>query len=223
MDGVLFDSEPIHIRAWQTLLMECRVTMPDEWFLQFVGIPDRETALHVATLSPGLPDAAELLARKRVHYRAITARELQPFPGVREGLHAVTALGVPLALATSSPRAEAEHVLTATELLGYFPIRVSIDDVVHPKPAPDPYLLAAERLGCSPTACTVIEDSPAGVAAARAAGCQVLAVTSSHAVEALAAAVCIFPTTADALAWVQTRESGHSSGLWLGDLTFGVD
>jgi sugar-phosphatase len=65
---------------------------------------------------------------------------------------------------------------------------VTADDVEHGKPAPDPYLLAARRLGADPAECLVVEDAPQGVLAGRAAGCAVLAVATTHRVEDLLAA-----------------------------------
>jgi sugar-phosphatase len=102
------------------------------------------------------------------------------------GAAAVLALPV-VAIATSCLLPLAHARLRATALL--LPaVLVTADQVAHGKPAPDPYLLAAERLGVDPADCLVLEDAPSGIAAGRAAGMTVWAVTTTHAVADLGAA-----------------------------------
>ncbi len=205
MDGVLFDSEPLHIRAWQAIMAPRGWTFEASWYLRWVGIPDWKFAAYLHGEFGLGATAAELLHLKREHYLAITSAELLPFPGVPEGLHALCARGIPIAVATSSNRENSHHTLNCTGLAGYFPVLVSAEDVAKHKPEPDPFLRAAELLGTPPAQCTVIEDSPTGIRAARAAGCQVLGVTSSHDTANLAAADHIFPTTVEAIDWVLER------------------
>jgi beta-phosphoglucomutase-like phosphatase (HAD superfamily) len=83
---------------------------------------------------------------------------------------------MPRAVATSTRAPLAQRKLEAAGLLGYFDVVCTSSDVAHPKPAPDVYLLAAERLGVSPAQCLVLEDSPTGVRAALAAGMTVVQV-----------------------------------------------
>ncbi len=85
-------------------------------------------------------------------------------------------LGVPLAVASSSRRRRLDRTLSVTGLDRLFPITVAGDEVEHAKPAPDIFLEAARRLGTHPETCFVVEDTPAGVAAGRAAGMTVVAV-----------------------------------------------
>jgi HAD superfamily hydrolase (TIGR01509 family) len=103
-------------------------------------------------------------------------------PGARELLHAVHAAGVPAALVTSTNRPLTEIAL---DTLGreLFAASVCGDEVVHPKPHPEPYLTAAALVGANPEHCIAIEDSPLGIASAEAAGCVVLAVPSEVAIE----------------------------------------
>jgi HAD superfamily hydrolase (TIGR01509 family) len=91
-------------------------------------------------------------------------------PGVTALLEEILEAGVPVALASSSDRADIDHCLHAAGLDRYFSIRASGDEVAAGKPAPDLYLLACRRLGIGPTRCLAIEDSRHGVAAALAAG-----------------------------------------------------
>ncbi len=97
-------------------------------------------------------------------------------PGARELLAEVAGAGIPHALVTSSARQIMDAALAVTGMR--FPVTVCSEDVHRTKPDPEPYLLAAARLGVPPPGCVVLEDSPNGVAAARAAGCPVIAVPS---------------------------------------------
>jgi len=96
--------------------------------------------------------------------------------GARGLLAEVAAAGLPRALVTSSQRAFAEAVLSATGMA--FPVTVCGEDVTATKPDPEPYLLAVKLLDVDPAGCVVLEDSPNGVASATAAGCRVVAVPS---------------------------------------------
>jgi HAD superfamily hydrolase (TIGR01509 family) len=104
------------------------------------------------------------------------ARGVPVRAGARELLADVAGAGIPHALVTSSARQIMAAALAATRMR--FPVTVCGDDVRRTKPDPEPYLLAASRLGMPPPGCIVLEDSPNGVAAARAAGCPVIAVPS---------------------------------------------
>jgi HAD superfamily hydrolase (TIGR01509 family) len=106
----------------------------------------------------------------------ILARGLPLQPGAGPLLADLGAAGVPCALVTASSRPIMEAVLTVTRLS--FGVTVCGEDVRRGKPDPEPYLLAAARLGMPTAGCVVLEDSPTGVAAARAAGCPVIAVPS---------------------------------------------
>lgn len=201
MDGVLVDSEPLHGRAWTEVLAPLGVPLADLWYVEYVGIPDhtladRMSGTHTLPLS-----RAQLLAQKRGIYQSLIPRELKAFPGVLDGVLRLN--GVAKAIATSSCRSDVTRCLTATQLLDHFSVIVSGDDVSHHKPDPIPYLRAAELLGVAPAECIVVEDSPAGVASARSAGCTVVAVATAHPRESLAAADTIVSTTAEAMAHVQ--------------------
>jgi HAD superfamily hydrolase (TIGR01509 family) len=104
-------------------------------------------------------------------------------PGAELLLDDLTAHGVPCALVSSSPRNLVDAVLASVGG-DHFTTTIAGDEVPRPKPSPDPYLLACERLGVDPSRAVVLEDSPIGIAAAEAAGCLVVAVPFSVAVQA---------------------------------------
>ena len=104
-------------------------------------------------------------------------REIIIMPGAANLLAEVTAAGIPRALVTSSERVIMDAVLASLARYGIsFTVTVCGADVTHPKPHPEPYLRAASLIGADPRACVALEDSPNGVAAARAAGCVTVAV-----------------------------------------------
>jgi HAD superfamily hydrolase (TIGR01509 family) len=206
LDGVVADSEPLHVRAWVQVLGGLGVSLREigeSSLAAWVGVPDVEI---VAGLVPrfGLPlEAGELLDRKRAAYRALIPGSLATFPGVREELGSWD--GVPLGMATATPRREAELMLQTLGLSGVFRVLVTRDDVERAKPAPDCYLLAASRLGLDPAGCAAVEDAPYGARAARAAGMHVLGVTTSYAAERLGEAHRLFSTVPQAIRWLKPR------------------
>jgi len=204
MDGVMFDSEPLHIKAWQVVLNELGYDCPYEVVTPCIGIPDSESAMVLQRHFRTALSAEELLARKRAIYPALATAAIAPFPGVVDGL-AKLVERVPIALATSCHIPETELLLKCTGLLPFFPVRVTAESVERRKPAPDPFLKAMALIGSAPEYTLAVEDSPTGIAAAKTAGCTVLGIASSHAPEQLAAADYVFATTAAALAWMLER------------------
>ena len=118
---------------------------------------------------------AAVVARMRVMYE----RKLPLLPGAVDVVQGL-APRFPLAVASSSPTMLIEYVMSEAGIRSLFKVIVSADEVGRGKPAPDVFLVAAERLGYSPDACAVFEDSSAGILAARAAGMFVIAVPNPH-------------------------------------------
>jgi HAD superfamily hydrolase (TIGR01509 family) len=136
-------------------------------------------------------------------FRRLIAEKLKPIPGSVEALSELDS--IPLGLATSSSRSEAELMLRILDVKDRFCTIVTSDDVKRSKPEPDSYLLAVGRLGVAPEYCVAIEDSASGVQSARQAGLVVLAVTNSLPAEKLTAAHEILASTAEAVDWIKTR------------------
>jgi mannitol-1-/sugar-/sorbitol-6-/2-deoxyglucose-6-phosphatase len=174
MDGLMVDSEPL----WHEVECEVARRHGGAW----------TEALSHECIGTGLPHSVELM-RERLGLALATeagvgelcatfiarVSELALKPGCRELLDAAHGR-LPLALASSSTSELVDAVLARFELAGHFAAVVSGSSVARPKPAPDIFLCAAERLGVPASACVVLEDSAAGVAAGRAAGMVVIAV-----------------------------------------------
>lgn len=174
LDGVLVDSGDAVERVWREWAME-RGLDPDEVGRASHGVPGRQVIERVA---PELDAAAEAERVDRLH----AATGGTALPGAAELLATVS----PLAVVTScSPPLAAARFAAAG--LTPPPVLITSDATPRGKPFPDPYLAAADALGVAPRDCLVIEDAPAGIAAARAAGMAVWAVTTTHAVSELAA------------------------------------
>lgn len=176
MDGVLLDSEPLHLRATQAALGARGASYTERDNRAFFGATDAEL-FRVLRILFDLPASTEaLVSAKRSHLVALIRAEARPLPGVPTIPRQLRAAGLGLGLASSSPRPVIDAVLETVGLDRAFQAVVSGDEVARGKPAPDGFLLAARRLGVEPARCLVVEDSRNGVLAAKAAGMAVAAV-----------------------------------------------
>jgi beta-phosphoglucomutase len=173
-DGVLFDSEPVRFRAGAEALAEIGVTMAWEDFVRFwLGRPD-EAGLRAVMGDRFARQGPQVLERRNAIYDQ-RLDEVQPFPDGGQVLRRVPQ-GIRLAIATGSRRLDVEGILWRAVMTQSFQTIVTAEDYARPKPAPDPFQAAARLLQLSPASCLVVEDSPAGVDAAQAAGMPVVAV-----------------------------------------------
>jgi HAD superfamily hydrolase (TIGR01509 family) len=176
MDGVLVDSEPLHMDATRRLLATYGVGYSQEANEEFIGFTDVEI-FTILRARHGLLPGTDVLARQFAeHLIALLRREAVPLPGVPAVLEALRGAGYRLALASSSTPEVIGATLGALHLDGYFPVVVSSVEVGRGKPAPDVFLAAASRLGRPPARCLVVEDSRNGVLAAKRAGMGCVAV-----------------------------------------------
>lgn len=187
-DGVVVDSSAHHERSWEILAARRGLPLPADHFKRGFGkknnviIPD----LGWAT---GTPEVDALAREKEEIYRSLVREQgIEPLPGVRELLAALGERGIPCAIGSSTERANLDLPLDLMGLRGFFRVIVSGEEVVHGKPDPSIFLLAAERLGCTPADCVVIEDALVGIEAAHRAGMRVIAVATTNSLDTLAAA-----------------------------------
>jgi len=170
MDGVLIDSEPLYMEQEQRAYARYGVTLEPTELSKFVGTTQRYMG-SVIKQDYALTEALEaLMAQHQAQLLSRLAKEpLSAMPGVSALLTLLNNAGIPCAVASSSPRELVDIILRKTQLLTFFKTVVCGDDVMHSKPDPDIFLLAAKRLGIAPEQCLVIEDSHHGVTAAKAA------------------------------------------------------
>jgi HAD superfamily hydrolase (TIGR01509 family) len=180
MDGVLVDSEKFICEAAVRMFAERGLVAKPEDFRPFVGAGENRYLGGVAE-QYGFPlDLERDKARTYQLYGEIVRGRLEPLPGVHEFIGRCRSRGLRLALATSADRVKMLINLREMALPPEtFDAAVNGLEVPRKKPAPDIFLLAAERLGLAPAECLVVEDAVNGLAAARAAGARCLALTTS--------------------------------------------
>lgn len=177
-DGVLVDSELIASRELAAYLSDLgRPTTAEECRESFTGLSLKAVADVVRNVwGVVLPD--DFIAALRTRDQHAFERDLKAIPGVEKTLDTLDAMDIPYCVASSGTPEKIHHSLTLTRLLERFDGHLfSASQVQHGKPAPDLFLLAARTMGVAPTDCVVIEDSPAGVQGAKAAGMRVLGFT----------------------------------------------
>lgn len=190
LDGVLIDAELIYQRHWKNW-----AELHDVSFEQILAIHHGKPAIRTMEIvAPHLDAAAESKQFNQRLEEDLDMHGTVAYPGVETTLRALPHNR--WAIATSAPGIIARSRL---EYLGLPipPVLITPGDVLQGKPAPDPYLAAAAGIGISATDCLVIEDSPTGIESARAAGAKVLALTTTHAPDALRKADAICPQFSD--------------------------
>jgi HAD superfamily hydrolase (TIGR01509 family) len=177
MDGLMLDTESIAKTCWERAFAEGGHELTPELFLAMVGRNKRDCfVLLQGAFGDGF-DCDKIYARCGVFYEEQVAAHGTPLmPGVLELLGDLAALGVPLAVATSTRNPTARLRLEKAGLLPFFQTVVAGNEVTHGKPAPDIYLEAVRRLGVDAAQSFALEDSHAGVRAAHAAGLKVIMV-----------------------------------------------
>jgi HAD superfamily hydrolase (TIGR01509 family) len=169
LDGVIADSHPIHESAWRKLLAEQGLD-PRGLSMEFIlaGRPRNEILRHYLGELPA--ETLEALGRRKDALYAESAGSLAPMPGLLPLLGQLAERAIPAAVATSAGKRRTMETLERFGISSYFAAVVTGEDVRLQKPHPQIFELAAARLGVSPGEALVIEDSVAGVQAARRAG-----------------------------------------------------
>ena len=194
-DGVLVDSDRISLRiqADQICALGLETTFED-CVRDFLGV-GMPTTLRILSERLGRPVPEAWVEQLDRDVRATFERELIPVPGVVDALDAIE---LPTCVASSGSHDKMRFTLGLTGLYDRFAGRIySADEVRQGKPAPDVFLHAAERMGAAPADCVVVEDSPFGVEAAKAAGMRALGFAATTPAARLADADAIFTTMAD--------------------------
>jgi HAD superfamily hydrolase (TIGR01509 family) len=167
-DGTIADSMPLHYIAWKAALGEWQCAFDEELFYAWGGKP---TDVIISTLNEmnGLKMPVEALAQHKEELYFDLLPRLKAIPEVVEHIEARHGQ-LPFAVVSGGRRSSVVRSLTALGLLEKFETIVGADDYTRGKPAPDAFLLAAERLGVAPADCLVFEDTEIGIQAATAAG-----------------------------------------------------
>ena len=181
LDGVLVDSEPLFLNAVNMLLEQEGATpvTEEENRTTLLGTTVEETWRRIVQTRHLPHPFPHYIERYDPIVKQVLQERLAPQPGVPRLLEALRQRGLKAAVASSSLRSWVDLKLTTLGLQDAFDTVLGGDDVSRGKPDPDIYLLAAQHLGLSPRECIAIEDSPAGIAAAVAAGTYTIAVRTT--------------------------------------------
>ncbi len=209
-DGVVIDSEPIHLMGFQQVLAPLGVDITEaQYYETYLGYDDRD-CIRIASGDHGVQITDEqliqLIAEKTQLVQAALTKSVTALDGALELIRAAYDTGMPLAICSGALRDEIELPCRTLGILEKFSVVVSAQDVAVSKPDPACYLLALQQLRSATgkqlpaDKCIAIEDSPAGIESARSAGMKTLAVTTSYPavhltaadriVESLAAVTC---------------------------------
>ena len=170
LDGTLIDSESVAMVAGVQAFADFGYQVDDGFMHRLVGKAEPDGAEIIRAAFPDL-DEAGFAAAWRHRFRLGLEAGIPLKPGAHDLLRVID---LPKALVTSTGREGAHWKLDRAELTPFFRTIITLDDVTAPKPAPDPYLLAAQRMGVDPSRCLVFEDSDTGAEAAHRAGCTVV-------------------------------------------------
>ena len=194
LDGVVVDSNTLHVESWVEVARRHGLDLPNPGFIGKCGLRTLAVIRDLLKWPVTEAEAVALGNEKEEIYREwIREGGISPIPGVLEFLERTNAAGHRCAIGSSAPRGNVDLCLEALGIADRFLATVSGEDVKRGKPAPDIYLLAAERVGADPNRCIVLEDAPAGVAAAHAAGIPAVGLLTSHTSDELAAADWLAP------------------------------
>ena len=181
MDGVLADTEPIHIEAFRVMLKEYNIVADEDFLTSFIGhsVENNIAAINSRYFaSQPLPETKTAKYRDDIYLKLLQESDLKPMPGIEDLLLFCAKHGIKLALASSSVREQIDVILStltsrSSDILSYensFGVIVSGDIVANKKPAKDIYQLALQKLNYAADTCFAVEDSVAGIQSAQAAG-----------------------------------------------------
>ena len=178
-DGVVIDSMPVHAAAWVALFQRYGIEIEpvDVYLEEGRSIVDFCQRILNRNGYGDLKLSAFDLSHEKER-SVIAQKKIKLFPDIPVILQEIQQSGRQLGMVTGSNQMLIQHVIPQS-VRKQFDVIVTADDVQHGKPAPDPYLCAAEKLALDPSDCQVVENAPMGIRAAKAAGMQVVAITTT--------------------------------------------
>jgi len=180
MDGVLADTGPIHYESWVKLAKQIRVKFSKNFFNLTFG--RQSISITRELVGPKIKqEVVEKWANlKERYYREMVKDELKPLPGAIDLVRNLHERNFKLAVGSSGPPENVDLLLSTFRMKDYFDVIITAAEVKNGKPAPDVFLIAAEKLNIKVDNCLVIEDAPVGITAARKAGMKVIALRTTH-------------------------------------------
>lgn len=180
MDGVLADTGPIHYESWVKLAKQIKVKFSKKFFNLTFG----RQSVSITRELVGTKIKQEVVEKwanlKERYYREMVKDKLKPLPGALVLIRELHARNFKLAVGSSGPPENVDLLLSTLSIKDYFDVIITAAEVINGKPAPDVFLIAAEKLNIKVDNCLVIEDAPVGITAARKAGMKVIALRTTH-------------------------------------------
>ncbi|HEY4326553.1 MAG TPA: HAD family phosphatase [Mucilaginibacter sp.] len=182
MDGTLIDNTPYHFKSWQALFKKYGKgdLTKDTYYTEISGVPVMETIKRLFGADHDEVGLKALLNEKEEFYRQSYAPFVTPINGLENFLTELKNAGVRMAMATSATQQDIDFILNRVPIREDFSEIVNSAMVSKPKPNPQIFLKAAEKLNMLASKCVVFEDSLAGIKAANSAGMKVVAITTGH-------------------------------------------
>jgi HAD superfamily hydrolase (TIGR01509 family) len=179
LDGVLWDGEPLYHEAFNVVLEPYGYSVSSEDYVNIIGHSVESAWGWVLENFKIREEPASFLRRYNKAVLELLAQPVEPLPGVRELLAELRVRGLPIGLASASLRQWVNATIRGLHIEQWFDATVSASEVSNSKPAPDLYLAAADKLGVPAAECVAVEDTGAGIAAAKAAGMFAIQVRAS--------------------------------------------
>ncbi|MDD2900781.1 MAG: HAD family phosphatase [Desulfuromonadaceae bacterium] len=200
-DGVIVDTEPLHYAAFQRTLEPFGLHFTwQEYVETYIGFDDRDAFKHVHSSKEKLLDHStlhRLIEQKAGFFNEVIRTGVSAYPGVLDLITTLNSKRIPLAICSGALKSDISPILATLGITDFFDVIVTADDVAVSKPDPECYQLAFQRLqsahqnSFSIDTTIAIEDTPAGISAAKDAGLMVCAVTNSYPAERLSQATFI--------------------------------
>jgi beta-phosphoglucomutase family hydrolase len=187
MDGVLIDTYAFHYQAWSTVLEDYQIAFSQKTFQRIFGLKNDRAIKMLLGEGVSLEQMLAIEEKKEAAFRQMIQHQVQLLPGVMDWLEGLQHQGVLQAVATSAPPENVNALMAETHIQHYFATIISASEMPG-KPDPAVFLEAATRLKVTPQYCLVIEDSVAGLHAAKRAGMKCIAVTTTNPPERLTSA-----------------------------------
>jgi beta-phosphoglucomutase len=180
MDGVIIHNNEWHLKSWLLFAQKLGIDLKEEEFPTRVFGKTNEEILWAAFPNQSPEQIEKWALEKEALYREMYSPFFKLADGLVDFLDALRREQIPVAVASNAPLVNVDFALDKGSIRSYFQCIMYAGLVERPKPAPDIYLESARHLGFSPDQCLVIEDSPTGLQAAKAAGCPTAAITSTY-------------------------------------------
>jgi len=186
MDGVLVDSSPFHLRKWMDLLQAHGIPF-DEQELRKIVLGHANDVIFRRFLGAHLTreQLSDLSEELDANFRKEIGPHPPALPGVRSFIEECHTQGIAMAVASAAIASNVKFLIAALGLGNYFREVLAVEATSRPKPDPEIYLMAADKLGANPAACAVFEDSFVGIEAAKRAGMKCVAISSTFSAEDL--------------------------------------